>query len=303
MNKIAVIGSLNMDLITQTDRLPQMGETVSGVAFRTACGGKGGNQACAAAKLGGQVEMYGCVGNDVFGGELVNSLEKQGVDCSRILRCADTESGTASITVYKGDNSIIIIPGANANVSKAYIDQCWSDLESAALIILQLEIPLETVEYVVDRAKEKEIPVMLNPAPAAALPKEMLSQIDCLVVNETECEFYTGQSVKTREDAEKGLRKILEMGVKRGIVTLGAEGSVFSDGSGMFHMPARAVKAVDSTAAGDTFMGAVATALLEGKSMKEAVEFATSASSIVVTKMGAQTSIPSRKEVEALEAE
>ena len=164
MKKIVVIGSLNMDLITQTDKLPIMGETLNGLSFRTVCGGKGGNQAYAAAKLGGNVTMFGCVGNDGFGQELCGNLEKAGVDCSHIQVCDGISSGIATITVYQGDNSIIIIAGANGQVSTKYIDQNIEFIKSADFIVLQLEIPLETVAYITAFAAQKGIPVMLNPA-------------------------------------------------------------------------------------------------------------------------------------------
>ena len=300
MKKIVVIGSLNMDLITQTDKLPVMGETLSGLAFRTVCGGKGGNQAFAAAKLGGNVTMLGCVGQDGFGRELCDNLEKAGVDCSHIRVCEGVSSGIATITVYQGDNSIIIIAGANGQVSAEYVDQNAEYIKDADFIILQLEIPLETVAYITKLAAQEGIPVMLNPAPAQEIPEEIFSQIQYMIVNETECEFYTGVPVQTVEDAKVGLQSLLNKGVPHAIVTLGSQGAVFDCCGQFHHEPARKVVAVDSTAAGDTFTAGIVVALLEGKTMKEAVKFATKASSIVVTRLGAQTSIPDRAEVDAL---
>lgn len=300
MKKILVVGSLNMDLITQTEKLPIMGETISGLTFKTGCGGKGGNQAYAAAKLGGNVTMFGCIGQDLFGQELYHNLEKQGVDCSKIRICEGMESGTATITVYNGDNSIIIIPGANGEVSIEYIEKNLNYIKEADFIILQLEIPIETVEYIISFAAKKGIPVILNPAPAKSLPDEILCQAKYVIVNETECEFYTKTSVKTIEDAKKGLLQLLGKGIEHGIVTLGSQGVVYNCGKEIFHEPARKVKAIDSTAAGDTFTAAVVISLLEGNDMKEAVKFATKASSIVVSRIGAQTSIPSRDEVDTI---
>ena len=300
MKKIAVIGSLNMDLITQTDKVPVMGETLSGIGFRTVCGGKGGNQAAAASKLGGDVAMLGCVGGDGFGGELTEALTKVGVDCSRVRHLEGTESGIATITVCNGDNSIIIIAGANGKVDEAYVRENEAFLDGVDLILLQLEIPMPTNQYIVDLACEKKIPVMLNPAPAAALPEGMMEKLFCVIVNETECEFYTGVKITDMESAKEGLQKLLDLGVKQGIVTLGEQGCVFNDGEELCSCPARKVTAVDSTAAGDTFTGAIAVSLMEGKGIKDAIQFATKASSIAVTKMGAQTSIPSREEVEAI---
>jgi len=300
MKKIVVIGSLNMDLITQTERLPVMGETISGLAFKTVCGGKGANQACAAAKLGGKVTMLGCVGKDAFGQELCGSLEQEGVDCSNIQVCEDVESGIAAITVYKGDNSIVVIPGANGKVTNEYIEKNMECVKDADFIILQLEIPLETVEYVIRSAFREGIPVMLNPAPVQTLPDEILEQVSYFIVNETECEFYTGRKIKTIEDARWGLQKLLDKGIRNGIVTLGSQGAVYNNGTDIFHEPARKVKAVDSTAAGDTFAAGVAVSLLEGKDIQEAIRFATKASSVAVTRMGAQTSIPTREEVDQI---
>ena len=300
MKKIGVIGSLNMDLITQTRKIPVMGESLYGTGFRTVCGGKGGNQAAAASKLGGDVTMLGCVGGDSFGDELVETLSKVNVDCSRVRHLEGTESGIASITVCNGDNAIIVIAGANGKVDEAYIRENEAFLDEVDLIILQLEIPLATTEYIINMAYEKKIPVMMNPAPAAALPKGIMEKLFCVIVNETECEFYTGEKITDIDSAKKGLRLLLDQGVKQGIVTLGDQGCVFNDGEELCSEPARKVKAVDSTAAGDTFTGAVAVSLLEGKGIREAIRFATRASSITVTKLGAQSSIPSRDEVEAL---
>ena len=298
MKRIVVIGSLNMDLVTQTNRVPVMGETLTGTAFKTICGGKGGNQAFAAAKLGGNVTMLGCVGADVFGRELIRSLSEQGVNCNGIAVRDNVESGTASITVCDGDNSIIIIPGANGTVSKTYIDAHLDIIKNADFIILQLEIPLETVAYIAEVAYEAGIPVMLNPAPAAVLPEEVLQKVAYIIVNETECEFYTGEKVSTVEEAKEGVRLLKQKGIQHAIVTLGSQGAVYDDGEVVSYEPARKVQAVDSTAAGDTFTAAVVVSLLEGKMMKEAISFATVASSITVTRVGAQTSIPSREEVE-----
>lgn len=297
MKKIVVIGSLNMDLVTQTGQLPRIGETVNGLAFRTVCGGKGANQAYAAARLGGSVAMLGCVGGDVFGEKLLHSLQETGADCSHIQVCEDTESGTASITVCQGDNAIIVVPGANALVSPAYIEAHLPALARVDLILLQLEIPLKTVAYITEYAARQKIPVMLNPAPAQALPPEIFPRIRYLILNETECAFYTGLPIRTPADAKEGLALLLAKGIGQVVVTLGRQGAVYNHAGSLCHTPARQVKAIDSTAAGDTFTAALAVSLLEGKAMPDAVDFATRASAIVVTRMGAQSSIPSREEL------
>lgn len=298
MKKIVVIGSLNMDLVTQTERVPVMGETLSGTGFQTVCGGKGGNQAFAAARLGGNVTMLGCVGTDVFGKALKDSLTGVGVDCNSVKECGGTESGIASITVCGGDNSIIIIPGANGLVTREYVDANLETIKGADVLILQLEIPMETVEYIIEQAADYGIPVMLNPAPAKEMSQEILKKVTYLIVNETECEFYTGKKVGTIEEAKEGVRLLKEKGIRHAIVTLGSQGCVYDMEENVCYEPARKVVAVDSTAAGDTFTAAIVVSLLEGKSMTEAVQFATVASSITVTRLGAQSSIPTRDEVE-----
>lgn len=297
MKKIVVVGSLNMDLVTQTERIPVVGETLTGVAFTTVCGGKGANQAFATARLGGDVAMLGCVGDDAFGRELKRNLESQGVDCANIKICEGVASGTASITVCQGDNSIVIIPGANGEVSVQYIEENLECLKQAAVIILQLEIPTETVEFIVDFATKEGIPIMLNPAPAKELSQELLKKVTYLIVNETECEFYTGETVASIKDAKEGIEQLRNKGVAHAIVTMGSQGAVFDFKEEICHQPAKKVNAVDSTAAGDTFVGALAVSLIEGKNIKEAVHFATEASAITVTRVGAQNSIPSREEV------
>lgn len=250
--------------------------------------------------MGGNITLLGCVGGDSFGKELTDTLEKVNVDCSRVRHLEGVESGIATITVCDGDNSIIIIAGANGKVDVDYIKENESFINNVDLLVLQLEIPMSTNEYIVNLAQEKNIPVMLNPAPAAELPAGMLEKISYVILNEIECEFYTGEKIKDVESAKRGLEKLLALGIKQGIVTLGELGCVFNDGEELCYEPARKVVAVDSTAAGDTFTGAVAVGLMEGKEIREAIQFATKASSIAVTKMGAQTSIPTREEVEAL---
>lgn len=300
MKKVTVIGSLNMDLTTFTDVLPKVGETVIGAGFNTSYGGKGGNQACAAAKLGGAVNMLGCVGYDSYGAALIRNLEQAGVDCSRVNFCQKQRTGTASITVCNGDNSIIIVPGANGTVDVPYIKANLDAVDQADLLLLQLEIPLETVLFVCDYAQTLGIPIMLNPSPAIPLPEDIFEQLEYLIVNEAECEFYTGVHIESVSDAKKGLSILLNKGCKNVIVTLGKVGSVYNEGSSLVYEPAIPVRAVDSTSAGDTFTAAAAVYLIDGSPIGAAVKFATRASSITVTRPGAQESMPTLDEVMAL---
>lgn len=300
MKNITVIGSLNMDLTTFTDKVPQVGETLMGTEFRASCGGKGGNQAYAIAKLGGSVNLLGCVGNDDFGASLVCNLKKTGVDCRGVGFSNEHKTGIACITVCQGDNSIIIVPGANYSVSPQYIKKNLNIVDCADLIILQLEIPLETVAYVCRYAKSKGIPVMLNPSPALPLPGDVLKHIEYLILNMTECSFYTGINIENIDNARAGVCALLRKGCKNVIVTLGKLGSVYNSGDLIYHEPAREVAAIDSTAAGDTFTAAVAEYLIEGYPISEAIIFATKASAISVTRHGAQCSMPTREEVYAL---
>lgn len=297
MGKLVIVGALNVDLISQTNKIPRMGETVTGSSFQTSYGGKAANQAYASAKLGGTVQLLGHVGDDLFGKEVLENLSSVGVDCSLVNICKGQKTGTATILVCQGDNCIVFTPGANATVSIEYIQNLTAVLDQADLISLQLEIPLETVIYICKYAYQRNIPVMLNPSPAIVLPSELYPLPEYVVVNETECEFYTGKIISTIEDAMDGIQEMKKLGCKHLIITLGDKGVVYEHQGQFFHEPARKVQAVDSTAAGDTFTSALATRLLAGDDLQPAVRFAVAASSIVVTRMGAQSSIPSLSEV------
>lgn len=297
MNKISVLGSLNMDLVTNVERAPGMGETVLGESFKTVCGGKGANQATAIARLGGNIEMLGCVGKDTYGELLRENLKNCGAEVQNI---AETEksSGIAVITVCKGDNSIIVVKGANDDVDREYVDNNREVIKASDYLVMQLEVPFETVEYAMTVAQAEGTKVVFNPAPMDEKCVSLIKYVDIFVVNEHEAGIVTGEKVEERESAEAALKKILDMGAKTVVVTLGEKGCVYNVGEEIFYAPAVKTKAVDSTAAGDSFIGAMLVRLTEGADMHEAVKFAAKVSAIVVSKPGATESIPYRNEIE-----
>lgn len=298
--KILVIGSLNMDQSIRLDRMPLVGETVMGYGITYQAGGKGANQACAAGRLQAQVRMVGCVGEDSFGQTLRNQVEACGVDVSGIRRTEDCATGMAVIYVDgKGDNSIVVIPGANGACSTEYLQQmdewlCWCDY-----LLMQMEIPHETVFCAARRAKELGKTVILNPAPVPdSLPEGLLALTDYVTPNETELEKLSGISASGRENVRLAAKKLQEMGTENVIVTLGEEGAYWLGRQNEGFFPSRRVEAVDTTAAGDCFNGAFAAALAEGMDTEEAIRFANVAASIAVTRKGALDSLPDRRETE-----
>ena len=292
---IVVVGSINMDLVVRAPRHPLPGETILGSDFRTFPGGKGANQAVAAARLGGDVTMIGRVGSDEFGDTLRGTLEKDNVDTSYVLRTEGVSSGVALITVSDaGQNNIVVVPGSNGKLSPADIHGSREAIEGAQVVLLQLEIPLDTVEEAVRTAKQAGATVILNPAPAQALPADLLAQVDILTPNESELSLLTGTDAVDFEEARR------KLGMKSLIVTLGSNGVQVIEPRGTRHIAAHAVKAVDTTAAGDAFVGALAVALTQGMDLFEAAEWGNAAAAISVTRAGAQPSLPTRAEVEAI---
>ena len=284
-------------MVAKTERLPVPGETVLGGAFIMAAGGKGANQAVAAARLGGEVVFIAKVGDDVFGRQALESFGREGIATSCIVRDAVNPSGVALITVdSRGENCIVVASGANANLMSG--DVPVEKIKNAALVLIQLEIPLQTVEYVAAQASAQGVPVILNPAPACALPDSLLKNVAVLTPNQKEAEMLTGVRIEDRDSAEKAAAVLAGKGVKTVIITLGAEGALLLDRGTSEWVPAPAVEAVDTTAAGDVFCGALAVALAEGKLVKEAVGFGCAAAALSVTRMGAQPSAPTRKEVD-----
>lgn len=290
---IAVIGSINMDYNSRVEKLPQRGETVLSHFFQMKGGGKGANQAIAASRLGADVHMVGAVGKDSAGEFLLRCLKDEGIDTSGIYQVAKP-TGNALITIDdEGDNTIVAYSGANSCVDVEKINAHSHQLEKCKLFIIQLEIPLETVCYAISFAHDRDIPVILNPAPAAELPMEIYPLIYTITPNETEVRTLTGI-----EDIEKGARKLLDFGVKEVIVTLGDKGSFYTNGAESFYVDAFEADVVDTTAAGDSFNGAFAVARLEGQPTREALGFSNAVGSLTATKFGAYDSLPYRSEVD-----
>ena len=299
MKKVLVIGSLNLDMTVQVDHTPVVGETILSKRMDTNAGGKGANQACALGKLEADVTILGAVGKDMYADVQMNSLSAANVNTSRILVKEDVGTGLALITVNKeGNNNIIVVSGANATLSPKDIDDNLDIIMKSDIVILQLEIPLETVCYAAKIAKKLGKIVILDPAPAPEnFPEELYAYVDIIKPNETELEILTG--IEHPEDhLEEATEFIRKKGVKDVIVTLGEKGVYMNSAKlGIERVPAISVKAIDTTAAGDSFTAALAVMLAKGKALKDAVEFANYVAAIVVTRKGAQSSIPTLKEV------
>lgn len=300
MKKILVIGSLNMDSVIKTPRMPKPGETVMGTDISLIPGGKGANQAYAAGKLGGDVTMLGAVGADSFGDAMLDNLRSVNVDIKGICRLEGVYTGQAYITVNEeGQNSIIVISGANGEVTEKMIDENMDLIDESDIIIMQLEIPVETVKYVKEIAVKKEKMVILDPAPAVAdLPDDFWKGIDYIKPNETELEVLTGRTMTTETELIEGAKEMLGKGVKTVIVTLGEKGCLYVSNKEEKIIPTKKVPVVDTTAAGDSFTAAFALSLSREESIEEAIAFGQKVSGIVVTKKGAQTSIPGIQELE-----
>lgn len=292
---IVVIGSMNMDYILTTDNLPEKGETIHANDFKTSIGGKGANQAFAARKLGADVIMIGSVGNDDNGRKIIYRMNELGIDTSRI-ELVDTETGNAMINVdNNGNNTIIVYGGANRCVKKEVIDKNEDIIKKADFILFQLEIPIETVEYGINIAKKYNRTIILNPAPAQKLSDNILKNVDILTPNETELAIISGEN-----DLKVGARKLLEAGVKEVIVTLGEKGSYYLSNEKEILSESIKVKAIDTTAAGDSFNGALAVAICEGKCIEEVLEFSNVVGALTTTKSGAENSLPYREAVNKL---
>jgi len=293
---ILVIGSLNADLVVRAQRFPLPGETISGADLQILPGGKGANQAVAAARLGASVSMLGRVGSDNFGSYLLENLESNNVD-TRLVQRDDASTGTATLIVdSNGQNSIVLSAGANGKVSDA--DVRTASFPDFNLLLLQLEIPIETVLSAARRAKESGLRVLLNPAPARPLPEELISLPDFLLPNEIELSLLTNQTVNDIPSAEKASKILLGRGAQTIILTLGANGALIVTKEMTRHIPPFKVNVVDTTAAGDAFIGGFASALLQNKSLEEAVRYGCACGALATTRFGAQPSLPTREEVE-----
>ena len=311
--QILVIGSSNTDMVVKTSKLPAPGETVIGGTFLMNPGGKGANQAVGAARLGavdsaavdsaavdsgGQVTFVAKVGNDIFGQQAVDGFRREGIDTRYILTDADSPSGVALINVdARGENCITVAPGANAQLQPTDVDAALQTAPPDTIVLIQLEIPLPTVEYAIRQAAKRGLRVMLNPAPARALPADLFPSLFLITPNETEAEILTGIRVTDWTTAERAAQQLHQMGVPNVIITLGAKGAYLHTQTGATIIPPPPVTPVDTTAAGDCFNGAVAVALSEDQPLSDAVTFACRAASISVTRLGAQASMPTRREV------
>ena len=296
---VVVVGSLNMDLVTRAERLPRPGETVFGQAFGTVHGGKGANQAVAAARLGASVAMVGCVGTDAHGVQLREGLEAEGIDCQAVRTVAQGASGVALIVVdTDSQNTIVVVPGANGCLDAQDIMTVDGMLQGAKVIICQLEVPMDTVGHVLKRGRELDKIVVLNPAPASGpLPVQWYALVDYLIPNESEARALSGVPVDSLESAELAARSLMALGASNIIVTLGSQGALLVSAQRVVHFAAPKVEAVDATAAGDTFVGAFSAALAAGKGEDDAIRFAQTAAALSVTRAGAQPSIPGLQDI------
>ena len=297
--KIIVIGSANTDMVVKSKKLPLPGETILGGTFFMNAGGKGANQAVAAARLGGNVTLVAKVGNDIFGKQTIDGLNKEGIKTDYVFVDEETPSGTALIMVNKeGENCIVVAPGANARLLPEDIDNVKS-IADAEIILMQLEIPMETIEAVSRIAKTNQQKLVINPAPAQPLSDELLNGLFLVTPNETEAFLLTGIKVHDVATASQAANIFLNKGVQNVIITLGKQGAYFQNSNLKLKIDAPVVQAMDTTAAGDTFSGALTVAITEKMNWKDAIQFAVKAASISVTRMGAQASVPYRKEIDS----
>ncbi|MCV2357260.1 ribokinase [Paucibacter sp. B2R-40] len=301
--RVVVVGSINMDMVAHASRLPAPGETLAGEAFVMAPGGKGGNQAVAAARLGAAVDFVARLGMRQYGSDLLQALESEGVACAAVVRDAAALPGIAVIMVGSdnGENSIVYVPGSNADLSAADVCAAAATVQRAAVVVAQLEVPLAAIETAFELARRANSVTVLNAAPAQALPATLLSMTDWLVLNETEANQLAGLSISEPGDvlvqATLAAQQLLKFGVKQVLLTLGADGALLCTAGAIEHFPAQAVKAIDTVGAGDTFVGGLVTGLAEGMSAADAVRLGQAAASIAVSRSGVQSAMPLRNEI------
>ncbi len=305
MNKICILGSINMDMVISINKMPLIGETIFSDDFKLAHGGKGANQAVASKRLGADVYMISKVGQDAYGNQIVNSLQEENINVTNVFRDNSKPTGTAIITVDNdGNNSIIVVPGANMNLNLEEIDKCKEVIANSDIIVAQFETPIEVTIEAFKFARENEVITILNPAPAKKIPDELLKYTDIIVPNETEATTLTGVNVQDLESAKQAANIFLDKNVKYVIITLGNKGAALISKKNGILIPAYKVNVVDSTAAGDSFIGAISTKLKKDnfdiKSLEEAIKFANKVSAITVQREGAQPSIPFLKEISSI---
>ena len=299
MKKIAVVGSTNIDMIIKSKKIPLPGETVGEGEFSIANGGKGANQAVAAARAGGDVTFISCVGDDDFGKKQLEKFKVDHINLQYVFIEKNTATGVALIMVdEKGENSISVAPGANGRMTKEHLKKAKEAISSSEIVLLQLEVPIETVKYAIDMAYEMGKKVILNPAPARKIDDEVISKLHTLIVNETEAEILSGLKVDSDQAVKEAADKLLEKGPDNVIITLGAKGSYILNRAGSDFVPGFKVKAVDTTAAGDVFCGTFCVALSKEENIINAVKYASAAAALSVTKLGAQPSAPYIKEID-----
>ncbi|USK30750.1 ribokinase [Bacillus sp. CMF21] len=300
--QIVVVGSINMDLVVKTPRIALEGETIIGDGFSTMPGGKGANQAVAASRLGAQVKMVGCVGDDRYGRELLAHFEEENIGTEYVTTISGQSTGVAMITVNEsGENSIVVAPGANARMTPSYVREAENVIRSADMLLVQLEIPMDAVEEAVKVANRHRVPVILNPAPARQMSDVLLKQIDILTPNETEGKIIVTGRAESDASIEEVMSHLISRGVKRVVMTLGGEGAAYSESGAYRLMRAHKVETVDTTGAGDSFNAGLGVYLAEGGTLEEAVRFAQKAAALSVTNFGAQPSMPNRTKVNQFE--
>lgn len=298
MSKIIVIGSANTDMTVKTSHLPLPGETILGGDFFMNQGGKGANQAVAVKRLGGDLRFVAKLGADVLGKQTLNAYASEGIDTRFIVIDEQVASGVALICVdNEAENSIVVASGANMQLKEQDVDPVLDEIQAGDILLMQLEIPLSTVVYAARKAYERGAKVILNPAPATALPRELFQYLNMITPNRIEAAMLTGIATDDENGLKRAVEEMCAWGVKNVIVTLGAQGSFVHEGADDYYVEACKVEPVDTTAAGDTFNGAVCVGLAEGMTLKQAVQMAAQASALAVTKLGAQVSIPYRKDL------
>ena len=299
--KAVIIGSLNYDIILKQKRLPKIGETFVADSITMCGGGKGANQAVQLSKLGGKTLMVGCIGNDKFGDELLLNLQKYNVNTDYVKISKESSTGMGIVNVFDDGKLIATITrGANYDITNSDVDKIKSEIISAKLIILQMEIPIDIVEYIINLASKHNTYIILNAAPAYEIREEVLAKVNCLVVNETEASFYLNKEINNFKSSEENCEELYKKIKDLLIITLGENGSLLYDGKEKLHIKAKKVKVVETTGAGDSFIGAFAYKLLIDLPYKEAAEFASLVSAVTVTKVGAQDSMPTYEEVNGL---